>query len=288
MKSCFRSNIKMKRRKTLANQFFKASLVSSMLLLVGCGSGDEKSIGSVAGAEVTQTEFDAYLSFKGLKTTDDKRLKKLQADYIDRKALGAAIESTGLLDAADIEMELAEFKRQMLIGRYFEKYLTEAVTEAGLKNYYTSNPDLYSTEKVHVAHILLRTKTQMNDQERSAKLTTAHEVYSKLQAQEDFSALAATYSEDTLSAKKGGDLGWLQNGSIDPVFSDRIFKMKAGDVSEPFQTSFGYHVVKVLEAPQVIKRSFESVKGDIRYKLRSESKQAEMERLMQQIKVTKE
>jgi peptidyl-prolyl cis-trans isomerase C len=273
----------MKRRKTHPSQIIRAGLVSSVLLLVSCGSGDRESIGSVAGTAVTQTEFDAYLSFKGLKATDDKRLKKLQADYINRKALGAAIESTGLLNAVDIEMELAEFKRQMLIARYFEKYLAEAVTEAGLKNYYTSNPGLYSTDKVHVAHILLRTKNQMNDQERSAKLTTAHEVYSKLQAQEDFSSLAATYSEDTLSAKKGGDLGWLQSGSIDPVFSDRIFKMKAGDISEPFQTSFGYHVVKILEAPQVVKRSFESVKGDIRYKLRSEAKQAEMSRLLKQV-----
>ena len=83
----------------------------------------------------------------------------------------------------------------------------------------------------------------------------------------------------------GGDLGWLQSGAIDPVFSDRIFKMKAGDVSEPFQTSFGYHVVKILEPRQVVKRSFESVKGDIRYKLRSESKQAEMARLLTQVTV---
>jgi peptidyl-prolyl cis-trans isomerase C len=266
----------------LPSHLLKIGLCSCVLLLTAC-EVDTESIGKIQGKAVSQAEFDAYLGFRGLKTTDEERLAQLQQDYLERKALAEAIENSKLLDAESIEIELAEFKRQMLIGRYFEKYLAEAVSEAGIRNYYTSNPDLYSTEKVHAAHILLRTKTQMNDQERQAKLTTAHEVYSKLQALEDFAELAAVYSEDTLSSKKGGDLGWLQSGAIDPVFSDRIFKMKAGEISEPFQTSFGYHVVKILDPPRTIKRSFDTVKGDIRYKLRSESKQAEMARLMAQV-----
>jgi peptidyl-prolyl cis-trans isomerase C len=58
-------------------------------------------------------------------------------------------------------------------------------------------------------------------------------------------------------------------------------------VSEPFLTTFGYHIVKVLDEPRVVTRPFEAVKGDIRYKLRNQAKQAELERLKKQVNIKK-
>lgn len=67
------------------------------------------------------------------------------------------------------------------------------------------------------------------------------------------------------------------------VFED----LKEGEMSEPFETPFGYHIVKVLEAPQVVKRPFEAVAGNIRFQLRSQAKKAEMERLKDKIEIKK-
>jgi peptidyl-prolyl cis-trans isomerase C len=174
----------------------------------------------------------------------------------------------------------------MLISRYFEQFLEEKVNEEALKNYYNTNADEFQQEKIKAAHILFRTHEKMSDAERQALLTRAQEAYSQANTGKSFAELAGQYSQDTVSAKQGGELGWIRRGAIDPVFSDKVFAMKMGDISEPFATPFGFHVVKVVEDPQVVKTPYEKVQGDIRYRLRQQAKQAEMERLLGEAKVS--
>ena len=86
---------------------------------------------------------------------------------------------------------------------------------------------------------------------------------------------------------KGGDLGWIKEGSIDEKFSKTVLALKEGDVSEPFETPFGFHVVTLIEAPQVVKQPLKAVAGDIRYQLRNQAKKAEMDRLLAEVKIEK-
>ena len=127
----------------------------------------------------------------------------------------------------------------------------------------------------------------MGELERKAKLTTAQEAYSKLRAGEDMAKLAEKYSEDKQSAKKGGDLGWIKQGGIDSRFSKQAFSLQPGDISEPFETSYGFHVIKVIDGPRTVKQPLSAVKGNIRHQLRDKAKQAEMKRLLGQMKIDK-
>ncbi|SIP86957.1 peptidylprolyl isomerase [Aquipseudomonas alcaligenes] len=260
------------------------SLASAFL--VGCEGGGE-SIAEVNGKPITQERFDAYLKLKRVPAQNAEWVGRELDDYLEREGLAGQIEEQGLLPVDQIEAEVSEFRKQMLISRYFEEYLRERVTDEAVRNFYATNPDQFQAKKVHVAHILLRTNSAMSDAERQALLTKAQEVYSRANAQEDFNALAKEFSEDLLSAQNGGDLGWLQEGAIDPTFSSKVFAMKAGELSEPVVTPFGFHVIKVIEGPQVVKQPFESVSGDIRYRLRQEAKQAELDRLKQAAKIEK-
>ena len=157
-----------------------------------------------------------------------------------------------------------------------------------IQNYYSTNKDQYTDTKVHVAHVLFRLKKGMTETERKVRLTTATEAWSKLKAGDDFEKIADDYSEDRISAKKGGDLGWLKKGSIDPKFSKRIFEMKSNEISEPFETSFGYHIVKIITEPKTVTKPFDAVKGDIRYLLRQQVKQAELDKLKAKIEINLE
>lgn len=260
------------------------SLASAFL--VGCKDNGE-DIAEVNGKPVTQERFDAYLKLKRVPAQNAEWVNRELDDYLEREGLAGQIEEQGLLPVDQVEAEVSEFRKQMLISRYFEEYLRERVTDEAVRNFYATNPDQFQAKKVHVAHILLRTNSAMSDAERQALLTKAQEVYSRANAQEDFAALAKEYSEDLLSAQQGGDLGWLQEGAIDPTFSSKVFAMKAGELSEPLVTPFGFHVIKVIEGPQVIKQPFEAVSGDIRYRLRQEAKQAELDRLKQAAKIEK-
>jgi peptidyl-prolyl cis-trans isomerase C len=258
-----------------------------VVMLTAC-SAVEKSdvIATVNGRDVTAREFDAYLAFKRIKVRDADHRKALLDQYLQREALSTVIETKYDEKSRELaDAELADFKQQMTINRYFEHFLNQAVTDQKIQNYYAANVKRYSDTKVHAAHILFRLKKGMSETERKAKLTSAMEAYSKLKAGETFTKVADDYSEDRISAKKGGDLGWLKKGAIEPGFSDKIYALKKGEITEPFETSFGYHIATVLDEPKTVTRSFESVKGDIRYQLRQEVKQAELDKLNAAIEI---
>jgi peptidyl-prolyl cis-trans isomerase C len=246
----------------------------------GCGDNEKSAeLANVDGKSITQSQFDAYLKFKRLPTEDERRRERLLDQYLAREALAGVIEKKNLLDSAFVQAELNEFRKEMLISRYFETYLNDTVTDQAVENYYNTHANNYEHKKLHVAHILVRTNNKMDEIERKARLTTIQEAYSKIRAGEDFASVAQAVSEDKISAKKGGDLGWLKEGSIDPRFSKEMLALKPGEVSQPFETSFGFHILKVIEGPQAVRQPFQAVAGDIRYQLRAEAKQAEMERL---------
>jgi len=252
--------------------------VTMSLTLLSCSN--EELVGKVNGRDVTRAEFNSYLKFKNIPQEDSKRVEAMLKDYMLREAYAAQIEDSADFDAALIEVELHEFKKQILISRYFETYLNDKVDEQAIQNYYNMHPEEFQREKIKVAHVLIRTHDKMSEAERQAALTRAQEAYSKANAGMLFADAAKQYSDDTISAKQGGELGWISKGAIDPVFSAKVFEAKAGDITQPFKSAFGFHVVKILEDPQVIKTPFDTVKGDIRYRLRQQAKQAEMDRLI--------
>jgi len=256
--------------------------------VTGCGKDDKsKVVAEVNETSITDAEFDAYLKFKRVPAENETRRQKLFDQYLDRVALADAVEKQPLLDKDLINAELREFRKEMLISRYFEKFLKDKVSQEAIKNYYNTHASDYEQRKVHVAHILIRTNKKMSEIERKAKLTTAQEAYSKIRADEDFAVIAEIMSEDRISAKKGGDLGWIKEGSIDPLFSQKVFEMEPGTVSEPFSTQCGFHVVKLIEGPKIVKQPFETVAGDIRYQLRAKAKKAETQRLMSLMTIEK-
>jgi len=232
--------------------------------------------------DLDKEKFEAYLTLKRVPLNDEERYQRMKKEYEQRIALVSAIDNTSTLDTLAINTEVEQFRKQLVISRYFESYLSEAVTEQGLQNFYNQNIEKYKTRKIHAAHILFRVNPKMTEVERQALLTSAQDAYSKIISGTDFAEVAKSQSDDKVSGAKGGDLGWIKQGAVSSEFSQKTFNLKAGEVSQPFLTTYGYHIVKVIEEPQEITKPFESVKGDIRYQLRSQSKQAEMDRLLAQ------
>lgn len=258
------------------------------LLVAACSGDSEDVIATVGDSGITARQFQAYLDFKRITLRDDQQRETVLDQFLQREALSRLIESrqddaTQHARAAEID----EFRRQITISRYFEEYLKAAVNDEKIRNYYLSNPQKYSQQRVHVAHILLRLQRDMSEQDRRAKLTQINEIYSKLRAGADFAELAREFSEDTVSSRKGGDLGWMKKGAIDPKFSESMFALGKDENSEPFETPFGFHVIKVLAEPRTTTQSLESVTGDIRYILRQQARQAHQEELQAELQIEK-
>jgi peptidyl-prolyl cis-trans isomerase D len=140
------------------------------------------------------------------------------------------------------------------------------VSEDELAEYYQQNLVDYRTdEERQTSHILFESAEQ--DESIAAK---AEEVLAKIQAGEDFSELAKTFSSDTFSAENGGDLGWFGKGIMDPAFEDAAFSLaNKGDVSGVVKGEFGYHIIKLTDVKPEQVMSFEDVKEEITTKVKT-------------------
>jgi peptidyl-prolyl cis-trans isomerase SurA len=102
---------------------------------------------------------------------------------------------------------------------------------------------LPQVQQTHARHILIKVTEVTSEAEARQKIGQVH---SRLKSGEDFAALAKLYSQDG-SAQKGGDLGWLYPGDTVPAFDQAMNALKVGEISNPVQTQFGFHIIQVLE-----------------------------------------
>lgn len=98
--------------------------------------------------------------------------------------------------------------------------------------------------QVHARHILLRTNELEDDQTVQQKLADIRNRV--VNQKEDFAAIAAVTSQDPGSAADGGDLGWSGPGSFVPIFEQQLDTLKENEISQPFKTEYGWHIVQLL------------------------------------------
>lgn len=99
-------------------------------------------------------------------------------------------------------------------------------------------------EQSRTRHILVR-PTEIRTQEQAKAF--ADELYARLNEGEPFDELARRYSDDPASGSLGGELGWVQPGQMVPEFEQKMNSLAVGQVSAPFESRFGWHIVEVTE-----------------------------------------
>lgn len=103
-------------------------------------------------------------------------------------------------------------------------------------------PEMVTQTKVR--HILIRTNEVISDEDAKTRL---EQVRMRIVGGDDFATLARSHSDDTGSALKGGDLGWLSPGDTVQEFEKRMNALAPDAVSQPFKSSFGWHIAQVIE-----------------------------------------
>ncbi|ASP40170.1 hypothetical protein CHH28_16460 [Bacterioplanes sanyensis] len=250
----------------------------SVMLLTACGDADY--VAKVDGTTIDKAQFVHYLESKGVPTDSLQGKDELLKDYATSIALEQQIEQQGELDVEKINASVANYRRNQIINEYFQRVIDSKVTEDAVENYFHNNSEKFEDVRVQVAHILKRTNRGMTEDEIEQARAAIYAVYNKLETGEPFELLAQTASDDSISGKRGGDLGWLKKGAISPSFSKIAFELDEGSYSAPIETEYGFHIVKVITAPKVVKKSLKDVRGEIRHTLKANAKRVELDRLL--------
>jgi len=133
--------------------------------------------------------------------------------------------------------------------------------EARAREIYQIDRAKYSTpEQVSASHILFDTKTRTSDEARKL----AEEALAKVKVGADFNVLAREVSDDRSAKANSGQLGWFGFGEMDPAFATAAFALaKTGELSQPVQSSFGWHVIRLDGRRPAVRKPFEEVRESI-------------------------
>lgn len=156
-----------------------------------------------------------------------------------------------------VVVDYVELKKE----RFFDQV---EISESALEELYQKQvADL--AEQRRAAHILVEVNDQRDDAQAKA---AAEALRARIEAGEDFAAVAREASDDAGSAPEGGDLGFAGPGVYDPAFEQALYALQKEQVSEPVRSEFGWHLIKLLDtqAPEV--PALEALRPELERQLR--------------------
>lgn len=192
-------------------------------------------------------------------------VRRVLAQQAEGLNLAGTPESVEALRVAR-ETVLAEaMVDRLAAGKLSDKPAIEAQARAA----YEAKPNTFQLpERVRVRHILLLAKVG-DAAGTAAAEKKANELLAQLKAGTDFAKLASEHSGDYASAQRGGDLGLFARDEMVAEFSQAAFALKnPGDLAGPVRTSFGFHVLQLVEKKGPGRRPFEEVREQLLYEVR--------------------
>ncbi len=141
-----------------------------------------------------------------------------------------------------LDFVIEDFKNSLLI----QKYLENAVAQQTMVSENEIQEKMMEIRTVSVRHILLKAKDKSESEKAQIKKNMEN-ILNQAQNGNDFAKLARKYSEDTGSKKNGGLYKNFNRGDMVKSFEDFAFSVPIGEISDIFETGFGYHILKVID-----------------------------------------
>lgn len=195
---------------------------------------------------------------------NEQKYREYLANFYLIRQLAAEASAKGLgKDAATLAR--LKFEQDRILANIYLDQLA-AQTQApdfeklAHEHYLLSKERYLVPEEVHAEHILIASGEKRSAEE-ARKL--AEKLHKQVVSGASFTELAKENSDDPGSASSGGDLGFFPRSKMVKPFADAAFALKAGEVSKPVETQFGYHIIRLVERKPEHYRSFEEAKPEI-------------------------
>jgi peptidyl-prolyl cis-trans isomerase C len=245
------------------------------------------------------------------------RLRREAMDLmIEQVLVGQAAERAGIeVDAAEVEQNIDDLRsifdndnsfdmklqdegftkesfrrhieRMIAAKRYLDDIRLEAsdVSDAELERYYHDNEHrLTLPEAVRVRHVLLTWKPLGKQDDRAAIRKQMQPILARARGGEDFAALAEEFSDDHATKNNGGDTGFFHRGEMVRAFEEAAFALKPGEISDPVETVFGVHVIRLEERHEPRLLPIDEVRERLREHVRTEQMEAAVQQETEQLR----
>src|ERR1700736_4468761 len=235
----------------LSAQWTRVSTVAAItLLLAACGKGQQTAVAPAAtdkpaaapvaivdGTAISRDSFDDYLKglLRGKPLTDVTADEKNQVldQMINMQLIATQAEKDGLAKDPDVATRITLLRTQILADAAAQKYVKS--NEPSDQELHAAYDAAMDKTEYHASHILVPTK------EKAQQLTK------KIKGGAKFEDVAKAESTDNSKAN-GGDLGWFTTARMVKPFGDAVKVLKPGEITtEPVQTQYGWHIIKLVE-----------------------------------------
>lgn len=248
-------------------------------------AGDDTVLARGGAHEFKESDLKTFLSYSpaSLKKqfeTDPKQKELLVRHLLRQKLIADIAKKEGFDRKEDVKEQLQYLIDDFLSKVYVLQSIVEkvSVSEAEAKDFYAKNRDQFVVpEQIRVRHILIKVPFGAPSEAKTKAKNKAEQMLDWLKKGEKFETLAEQYSEDTDSAKRGGDLGYLSRGRMSKSFEETAFSLKPGQISGVVETDFGYHVIRVDDHKASGTKDFSEVKDSITEQLKKELIQTKVE-----------
>jgi peptidyl-prolyl cis-trans isomerase C len=211
-------------------------------------------IATVDGKPLTEGDLALVLTdiHPSGKALDPQRREQVIDFLIKFKLVSAAAAEAKLDQGPEFQAKLAFLRDKALMETYLDQKGKAGVTEDAVKKIYDETiKDIKPEDEVRARHVLLETEDE------------AKKAAERIKGGEDFAVVAKELSKDPGSGAEGGDLGFFLKEQMVPEFSEVAFKMKAGEVSAPVKSQYGWHIIKVEEKRQRAIPKLDEVRSQI-------------------------
>jgi peptidyl-prolyl cis-trans isomerase C len=234
-----------------------AALFAALVIVLGgmAAEAQERVIAKVNGKTITDTDMklaEAEIGTDLGSLPEATRRRVLVEFLIENQLFADAAEGQRLGASPSFDERIQYWRRRALRDAYFDRSVRDAINDADARKFYDSQVRAQKPEEeMRARHILVDSKDK------------AREIYEKIAHGSDFAQLAKEHSKDPGSKDQGGELGFFIRGQMVPQFEEAAFKLKKGEVSEPFESQFGWHIVRVDDRRQRAAPPFEAVKDRV-------------------------
>ena len=184
-----------------------------------------------SGITIEQKKIDAFIE-------NISKKNNMTVEELKNNIEGSGVKFGKFIDNIRYELILKQIKRKEISSKI---NVSEFEIQAQLNKNAVLNPDIYN-----ISHILIKTFSEATPDEIEKKYKKIIEVHKIILSGEKFEEVAMKYSNDT-NAKSGGKIGWRKENELPKLFNDQIKKIDVGEVTTPFKSANGFHILKINE-----------------------------------------